>query len=205
VAILPYVGPTEANARLDLVSPSGRVRTLQPGFSFYAVAAGQDGSFYAIGRYSSHEYLPSVERLAAGGRVLWRHQLQHQGVGLLVGQDGTIFVSDGQFAGYDGTADTISAYTAAGKVLWRTSLPQGMATLAQRADGVLLAAGQRGLSAISANGNTLWRTPTGRSSVDAVPSIAVDRRGTSYIGGGDGVVRILSQDGSLIGQLRSVQ
>ena len=203
VAMLPYVGPTEVQARLDRISPVGRVQTLQAGFSFYAVAAGRDGSLYAVGRYSSHEDLPSVERLAANGRVLWRHKLQHQGGGLLVGQHGTIFVSDGQSAGYDGSADTVSADTAAGRVLWSRSLQQGRATLAQRADGVLLAAGQRGLSAIGADGKPLWQTPIGFSSKDAVPSIAVDRLGTAYIGSGDGLVRIVSRGGSVVGQLRA--
>lgn len=77
-----------------------------------------------------------------------------------------------------------------------------MSTLAQRADGVLIVAGQIGLDAVSPRGRVLWHVPLGTTQWKA-PSVAVDAAGTVYVGCGDGLVRIFSAGGRLLTTLGS--
>jgi hypothetical protein len=199
VAYLPAVGPTETNARLDRVTPSGKLRVIQPGFSFGAVAISPGGSLYALGRYSSSEDTISLERLTASGKVAWRHSLISQVSGLLVGRNGTIYVG--------GSTDELAksgvliAYSPAGKQRWRLSLSGGMPSLAERAGGTLLAATEQELSAVDEQGHVLWHTALSGSTAPLEPSLAVDGHGTGYIGTADGLVRIIDPGGHVIGRL----
>jgi hypothetical protein len=198
VFYIPYVGPTEVNSGLAVITRSGRERLVQRGFSFSAIALGRNGSIYSLGRYPSRQGSLSIERLSQTGKVLWSHALGSNGLGLLVGAHGIIYASDGSNVGSDTSSDgSISAYAASGRLLWRLHTADGMSTLAQASDGTVLAAGQLGLSAITPDGSVRWHIPLGRSEKDALPSIVVDSTGTIYVGSGDGVVQIIGRDGEL--------
>ena len=199
---VPYVGPTEAHAGL-VAQANGKRRFLQPGFAFYSFAIGPKGSIYAVGRYSSHEDHLSVERLGPGGTVKWRHPIKYDGDSVMVGRHGMVYVASGSAAGQSFPASTqISAYSTHGRLQWRRGTENGTVVLAQRADDAILAAGQTYLTAHSpVDGALLWKTRLGRSTLDAVPSVAVDAAGTAFVGSGDGIVRIVSADGKLLGKI----
>jgi hypothetical protein len=197
----PYVGPTEAYAKLSRVSRTGRTTDLQPGFSFANVALSTDGLIYAIGRYSSHSDIFSVERLTGAGKVAWAKPLTMDGDQMAVGPNGTLYLSLGDDFNTTLThTGTVTAYLPSGRVKWTVTTHYGQASLAIRRDGTILAAGQLGLTAISSAGKTLWTDRLG-STLYTPPSIAVDARGTAYVGSGDGRVRIVSSGGRFLGTL----
>jgi len=195
---LPYVGPTEQNSGLVVMLHGKRAPVLQPGFAFQSMAVGQNGSVYAVGRYSSHDDGLSIERLTPGGTVLWRHALRYDGGSVMVGLHGHVYVASGVAVGTGSAPYTqLSSYTAHGRLDWRHRPALGTAVLAQRADGVILAAGQGELAAYAASGAPIWRLRVRVSTLDAVPSIAVDATNTAFVGSGDGHVSVVSANGIL--------
>jgi outer membrane protein assembly factor BamB len=95
------------------------------------------------------------------------------------------------------------AYTSSGRRLWRLQTSDGAVTLAERLDGTLLVASTSGLTALTPNGTRLWQrsfVPSTGTIVrfSGLPALAVDAAGRTYIGSGDGLVRAIGPDGTLL-------
>ncbi len=203
---VPLLGPEFKrgdNVGLQVVSPVGTpLRVLQHGTIPYAVAVARDGTVYELAARCCTGPV-SLLALSPMGTLLWTRSLgfvpNYVGLGLLVGASGTIYASDGAGIG-TGQASEIVAYTPAGRRLWRARTSEGTATLAERADGVVLVATATSLTALRPNGTRVWRRALGRrAGTGAVqlhlPSLAVDAAGRVYVGSSDGVVRAIGPDG----------
>ena len=206
---MPFVGPVYRpgqNDGVEVVTASGLpLRRLLPGWSG-PIAVARDGVVYEVGGDSQGHM--AVLASQSDGRFLWSHALAYEQWGsVLVGQDGTVYVSDGAGAG---AADMglaaegeVVAYTPLGRLLWRLHTA-GVATLAERGDGVVLIGDQTGLSAVSPRGRRLWRyafkAPTANG---APPSLAVDAARRAYVGGVDGMIRAIAPDGTRLWTLRA--
>jgi outer membrane protein assembly factor BamB len=134
----------------------------------------------------------------------WRRPVAYDQWGnVLIGRHGTAYVSDGTGFG-QADAGEVTAYSASGRLLWR--LPTaGVAALAERADGTVLAADASGVSAVSPRGTRLWQRALGHApaTVYAPPSLVVAARGRAYVGTGDGLVHALAPNGALLWTLRA--
>jgi outer membrane protein assembly factor BamB len=185
---LPIAGPEGANAQgLNIMSADGTMLRKLP--RTYNLAVAPDGTIFALTGGGLAAFSPD-------GTVLWRHRLSFQPSGIagpLVGQNGTVYVGDG---------NRVDAFTPAGTLLWHRTKVDAEFTLAERSDGVLLVAGRNTLDAFQPNGTHLWQTPIGVSRGQYAaerPSLIVDGDGTAYAASGDGLVRVVSVDGELVG------
>lgn len=203
---MPLVGPEFKlgdNVGLQVVSPAGApLRVLQRGTIPYAVAVASDGTVYELAARCCTGPV-SVMALSPTGTLLWTRSLgfapNFDSSGLLVGASGTIYASDGAGIGA-GRASEIVAYTPAGRRRWRARTSDGAATLAERADGVVLVATATSLTALRPNGTRVWRRALGRNAGTGaaqlqLPSLVVDAADRVYVGSSDGVVRALGPDG----------
>lgn len=191
----PFEGPGDVLAGLDLISPGGKARYIQRGPAFFTAALAPSGTIYAL-TYSHVSDTSYVEALDPTGTILWQHPLdvsveEFPGPRLLVGNDGTLYATDG---------GDLLAYDPAGHFLWRFRKPDKALALAERADGVLLIAGQRVLDAVSPQGTRLWhrKIGTGKS---LFSSLIVDAAGKAYVGTGDGRLSVFSADGGLLSRV----
>lgn len=202
---MPFVGPAYErwqNNGVEMVSPRGApLRRLMAGFGG-TIAVAPDGIVYQLG----YDYQGQTALLAsrADGVLLWHHGVPYtQGGNVLVGRHGTVYASDGTGWG-TGAAGDVVAYTPAGHLLWHLAT-SGVAALAERGDGVVLAADGSELTAVSPRGARLWRVPLGQAPANAAatPSLAVDAAGHVYAGSADGRVRAVTPGGALLWMLRA--
>jgi len=194
----PFEGSGPEFAGLDLISRDGEQRYLQKETPFWTVALASSGTIYAL--TFSHDTNGSyVEAVDQTGQILWQHALQVSletwGICrcLMVGRSGVLYATDGS---------DLLAYTSSGGLLWRLHDKNGVLALAERLDGTLVVAGHHALHALSVDGRVLWTASigtTGRS--DGLPKLIVDAAGTTYVGTGDGKVRIFSDGGALLATL----
>jgi len=186
VLYMPFAGPDHTNAGLEAFSPSGQpLRRLLPNAVPAASAEARDGTIYALDS-------KRLVALTARGITRWTQTtvaMPFNATGaLMVGQRGTVYVADGA---------AVVAYAPDGHRQWRRDLGSQVVTLAERADGVVLAVGAGMVMAITPTGQPMWRHALGRipSSPLSAPSIVVDARGHAYIGTADGMVRGIAPDG----------
>jgi hypothetical protein len=197
---VPVVGPAytaRQNNGVELVSPRGAAqRRLLAGFGG-PIAVSPTGIVYQLGYdYAGHNALLASR---ADGVVLWRRAVAYDQEGsVLVGRQGVLYTSDGSGWG-PGDRGEVAAYTPAGRLLWQRAT-SGAASLAERADGVLLVADRSGLAALGPGGAERWRVPLGPSPANAAgaPSLAVDAAGRAYAGTAGGQVRAVSAGGTLL-------
>ncbi len=181
---VPFVGPSPYHG-IEVFGLAGQsLRRLAPPAAPTAMAAAFDGTLYVISDNALVAYAP-------GGAVRW--QRPSYATAVLVSARGTVYTADG--------TNGVGAYAADGRLLWRRATGDQVISLAERADGTVLALGRAGLSAVSAAGRRLWRRPAGRLSrtpYPLPPTIAVDAAGRAYVGSDDGMVRAIARDGALL-------
>lgn len=208
VLYVPLVGPVYSpgqNNGVEVVSPTGTpLRRVLAGWSG-TIALGRDGSVYEVGS----DLQGGLEVLASrpDGTLRWSHPVAYDQWGAaLVGRDGTVYASDGSGGG-SGEVGEVVAYTPAGRLRWRWRGHGGAPALAERGDGVILAADASGLTAIGPRGARLWRRALGSDTAAVTgassPSLAVDAVGRAYVGSSDGFVRAVSPGGALLWTLRA--
>jgi outer membrane protein assembly factor BamB len=207
---MPFVGPVyrpSENTGVEMIASSGKpLRRLLSGWAG-TIALGRDGSVYLMGADMGrhNEGDAGLAATRPDGSVRWVRAVAGPMSGeVIVGRDGTIYASDGSGLG-PGDSGEILAYTPAGRLLWRLGTRGGIAALAQRADGVVVAATATDLSALSPRGARLWRYALGHASapVNTPPSLAVDAVGRAYVGSGDGAVQAFSPAGVLLWSLHT--
>ena len=181
---VPFVGPSPYHG-IGVFGPTGQpLQHLFPHAPPTAMAAARDGTVYAI---SGNELVA----LAPDGAVRWQHPSYANAV--LIGMQGTIYTADG--------TNGVGAYAPSGRLLWHCTTGDDVMSLAERADGTVLALGRTELSAVSPAGHRLWRRPVGRqvrTPSAQPPTIAIDAAGRAYLGSNDGMVRVIAPDGSLL-------
>lgn len=200
---VPLVGPVYRpgeNNGVEVVSAAGApLRRLLPGWSG-TIAVGHDGSLYEVGGDSQgHNALLAAR---ADGAPQWSHPAAYDWWGdVLIGQQGTVYASDGTGLGR-GDIGEVMAYTPAGRLRWRVQFHGGVAALAERDDGIILVATGTVLTALNAHGTRLWRLALGSPlrNIETPPALAVDAVGHLYVGTGDGDVRIVAPNGTLLGR-----
>jgi outer membrane protein assembly factor BamB len=160
----------------------------------YDPALGHGGTVYGVGPLVSDEWGPAfLFAYAPDGHLVWQlpWTAPSQTVGPLVGNDGTLYLGRGA---------SLMALSPSGQYLWTADKSDEVLALAERADGVILAAGRSQLDAFDKSGHHLWSVPIG-SSIDAYrnqwPSLVVDVAGTAFVGSGDGLVRVVWSGGRL--------
>lgn len=204
---MPFVGPVYRpgqNDGMEVVSPTGTpLRRLLPGWSG-PIALARNGSVYEVGGDTQGH--TAVLATRPDGALRWSHATAYAQWGdVLVGRDGTVYASDGAGTGPTDLGE-VTAFTPAGRLVWHLQTA-GVSTLAERGDGVVLVGDRAGLSAFSPRGRRLWRRSLGQppatANVTAAPSLAVDVAGRAYVGSGDGMVRAIAPDGSLLWTLRA--
>jgi outer membrane protein assembly factor BamB len=195
---VPFGGPAVqpgANLGVEVITPAGvPLRRLLAGWAG-TIAVARDGTVYEIG--GDLQGHTAVLASRTDDVLWWSHPVTYDQYGaVLVGHQSTIYASDGTGFG-QADAGEIIAYSASGRLLWRLRTA-GVAALAERADGT-------GVSAISLRGRSLWRHALGHApaTVNALPSLVVDARGRVYVGTGDGLVRTLAPNGTLLWTLRA--
>lgn len=198
---VPFVGPSQTNAKLWSITNSGKVSTVQPGFTFDSIAMSRGVDLFAIGRYSGESEQLSVERLTPDGKVAWTHVLPLTDSNLAVGGD-AVYVVSGDEVNYDpGKRTILTAYAFNGQVKWSVNLSEGEGSLAIRPDGSIIVAGQLAIAGISKAGRIQW-TRALPESIYAAPTIALDGSETAFVGTGVGTVAVISKHGKLIRRLR---
>jgi outer membrane protein assembly factor BamB len=203
---VPFVGPVYGpgqNNGVEVVSPAGvPLRRLLPGWSC-TIAVAPDGILYAVGGDSQGHTAVLASR--ADGTIWWSDPASYEQWGsLLIGQHGMVYASVGSGYGASDTGEVL-AYMRTGRLAWRFSATAGMAALAQRADGTLLLADARGLSAIGPRGTRRWYRPLGETQPSSwlPPSLVVDSLGRAYVGRSDGMIRAIAPDRRLLWSLRA--
>jgi outer membrane protein assembly factor BamB len=198
---VPLVGPAhtprDTNRGVEVVSPRGvPLRRLFADDSG-PIAVAPNGTVYLLG--SDYAGQTALRAGRSDGRLLWQRDVgAEQSGSVVVGRDGTVYVSDG--AGWNAhDAAEIAAYTPGGRLLWRRARSGGVAALAERGDGTLLTGDAQGLTAISAGGERLWHFALGHAPTTPgeAPSLAVDAAGNTYVGSADGRVRAVTPAGRL--------
>jgi PQQ-like domain len=181
----------------NVVSGKGTIVRRIPAV-LYDPALGHDGTVYGVGPLVSDERGPAfLFAYAPDGHLVWQlpWTAPSQTVGPLVGHDGALYLGRGA---------SLMALSPSGQYLWTADKPDEVLALAERADGVVLAAGRSQLDAFDANGHHLWSVPIGPST-DAYrnqwPSLVVDAAGSAFVGSGDGMVRVVSSAGQLLTSL----
>jgi outer membrane protein assembly factor BamB len=186
---VPFVGPAPYRG-IEVFGPTGRpLQRLLPDTAPGAMAAAPDGTLYALSG-------GKLTALAPAGGMRWQRPSFANAV--LVGLHGTIYTADG--------TNGVGAYSLTGRLLWRCTTGDEVVSLAERADGTVMALGQTGLSAVSTAGHRRWRRPLGhavRMPSAQLPSIAVDAAGRAYVGSSDGTVRAIAPNGSLLWTLHA--
>ncbi len=181
---VPFLGPSPYHG-IGVFGPTGQsLRRLGPPAVPTAMATAPDGTLYDS---SGNELIA----LAPGGAVRWQRPSYANAI--LVGARGTVYTADG--------TNGVGAYASNGQLLWRRATGDEIMSLAERADGTVLALGRTGLSAISPAGRRAWRRPLGRllrTPSARPPTLAVDAAGRVYLGSDDGVVRAIAPDGTLL-------
>ena len=189
----PVIGPHDGSPSqkyigLNLISSRGRVlRRLAPMFH----PALDHGNLII----DAGATLRAVDRR---GHPVWKRKLGEDDFSSLrpvVAANGDIVTGYGR---------QIAAYTSSGQVRWRVSKADGALSLALRADGSLLVAGQDRLDAIRADGTRLWSTAVGHSPAQYPadwPSLATDAAGKADVGSGDGRVRVVSATGRVLARV----
>ena len=205
VLYVPFVGPAVqpgANLGVEVITPAGvPLRRLLAGWAG-TIAVARDGTVYEVG--GDLQGHTAVLASRTDGVLWWSHPVTYDQYGaVLVGHQSTVYASDGTGFG-QADAGEIIAYSASGRLLWRLRTA-GVAALAERADGTVVAADGNGVSAISPRGRRLWRHALGHApaTVNVLPTLVVDARGRVYVGTGDGMVRALAPNGILLWTLRA--
>jgi len=184
---VPFVGPSPYHG-IEVFGAAGQsLRRLAPPAAqptMIVMAAAPDGTLYdSIGS--------ELVAYAPGGAARWQRPIYATAV--LVGARGTVYTAEG--------TNGVGAYAPDGQLLWRRATGDEVLSLAERADGTVLALGRTGLSAVSPAGRRLWRRPADRLSrtpYPLPPTIAVDAAGRAYLGSDDGAVRAIAPDGALL-------
>ena len=205
VLYVPFVGPVYrpgANNGVEVIAPTGvPLRRLLAGWSG-PLAVARDGTVYEIGGDSQGHTAVLASR--TDGVLWWRRPVAYNQWGnVLVGRHGTVYVSAGMGLGQT-DAGEITAYSVSGFLRWRLRTA-GVAALAERADGTVLAADGSGVSALSSRARRLWHRALGRPPTTPYSSrsIAVDALGRAYVGSADGLVRAIAPDGAVLWTLRA--
>jgi outer membrane protein assembly factor BamB len=203
VLYVPFVGPVYTpgqNDGVEVIAPTGvPLRRLLAGW-VGPIAVARDGTVYEVG--GNQEYTAVLATHADGG-LWWHHPVAYAQAGsVLISRQGTVYASDATWFGPDDVG-AITAYSASGRLLWRRAA--GLAALAERADGMLLAADGSGVSALGPRGRRLWQRALGHvpASVYAQPSLVVDASGRAYAGTADGLVHALAPNGTILWTLRT--
>lgn len=188
----PIVGPHGYSTRIgvNIVSGTGNLLQLLPG-DWRSPALSPSGTMYLFTQDST-----VLQAFSPTGALLWQRDVGGTSDALLdplVGQDGTVYVGNGAH---------LVAVGADGQIGWSAEKSDGALALAERADGSILSAGTNTLDAFNREGTRLWSVPIGTSTElpPYRPSLIVDAAGTAYVGSGDGIVRVISAEGKLIGQ-----
>ncbi len=184
---VPFVGPSPYHG-IEVFGLAGQpLRRLTPPAvqpALIVMAAAPDGTLYDSLGSALVAYAPD-------GAVRWQRPIYATAV--LVGARGAVYTAEG--------TNGVDAYAPDGRLLWRRATGDEVLSLAERADGTVLALGRTGLGAVSPAGRRLWRRPAGRLSrtpYPQPPTIAVDAAGRAYVGSDDGMVRAIAPDGALL-------
>lgn len=193
--------PEDGSSGLYVIDPSGKVTShAVPGVPTFGVATGVDGGVYAL-LYDQESGTSSVAAFSPSLQERWRKPLSTSletwgaCMCLMVGPQGRLLLGDGT---------TLRAYEQTGAATWAVHKADGIGSIAERPDGSIVAAGTRLLTAISADGRTLWTADIHvhhqRPEGDATyrPSLAVDAAGKAYVGTGDGRVVEVSPAGRVV-------
>jgi outer membrane protein assembly factor BamB len=189
--------PQDGTAGLYIVSPHGKVvHHLARGQPIFDVALGLDGSVYTLmddwttGVSYAVAYSPDLQEQ-------WRYRLgtsleESPCDCLLVASSGLLYVGNG---------NTLLTLDRHGRLAWSIQKPDGLLNMAERADGSILLAGARTLTAISSQGESLWDADIhihhtiGANDFMAAPTLAVDNAGTAYVGTADGQIVVIDGSG----------
>ncbi len=104
---------------------------------------------------------------------------------------------------YVGNGNRLLALDNQGQLVWNFRKSDGLQSMAERPDGSVLLTGSRTLTAISAQGQTLWDADIHvHHSLDPngftrVPTLAVDNAGTAHVGTADGRVVVIDRTGRI--------
>ncbi|GAC1435541.1 MAG: hypothetical protein NVSMB65_09530 [Chloroflexota bacterium] len=194
---MPFLGPSRPNTGMEMIAPNGRpLRQLAPGFPPQSLAQAADGSVYAVGGDGTL----ALAAVRLDGSLRWQRSLGFRPgalTGILVGRSGTIYATDGESS--RAANGEVVAYAPTGRLLWRVT-DAGTGTLAERADGSLLVASDRRLTALSPAGAELWRRSLGHQATapHSLPTVAVDGRGHAFVGTAEGLIYALDRDGSVL-------
>ncbi|MGI8826432.1 MAG: hypothetical protein ACR2JC_12440 [Chloroflexota bacterium] len=197
----PFVGHAfDHTSGLDMVAASGSIiRRIEPGIPTFAVSLASNGTIYAILQTSTSNQ-DSLQAFTPEGSRLWKRHLgflpfQYGGCKCpIVGESSEVYVSDGQ---------RVLAYRPNGHLAWRYGVAGGAASMALRSDGVLLVAGSHDLNALSREEKMLWRLRLSKRADEWAAALIVDRRGTAYVEGSDGQVRVVSNTGKILVRLKT--
>jgi outer membrane protein assembly factor BamB len=204
----PIVGPPESaipwtspHIGTNVVSPHGKILRKLPA-PLYHPALAPDGTLYGVGP-TPVAGTADLYAYASDHSLLWQQPWQFpvpypsaDTVGPLIGRDGRLYL---------GVGTSLIAITPSGQRTWTVDKGDQVLALAERADGVLLAAGKQNLEAFDSDGHRLWSVPIGATDALVPPAsmLVVDAAGTAYVGSGDGLVRVVSSAGALLAMLEA--
>ena len=211
----------DARRNLTLFAPDGSTRRWGAGCSWDNTAAGMDGWLYAIAhshpggpcpgytvdhsRYGQAGQPQSVVTFTPGGARAWMTPLPAECSGLALSvAPGYVYVG--------ATCATTSAgghmharvyaLDTQGRLLWTAQgAPDGWPALAlDRTSGDLWVADRASVRRLSLLGVRRWQATWRPSLANARETLVLDARGTAYVCGADGLLRVISPAGHLLWQ-----
>ncbi|WP_139491826.1 carboxypeptidase regulatory-like domain-containing protein [Brevibacillus dissolubilis] len=181
-----YLGATNTGD-IYAITPEGKLKwRYQTDYVIGDVTLGQDGTIYAV---TGDSYLLALK----DGKLKWSLKLQGSfSPAPIIGADGTIYV--GSATGY------LYAVNPDGTIKWKTLLVDSLTSwtanyvdLAMGSDGVIYAAIQNKVYAISYTGQVMWSYATGA----LISGITLRADGTIFVGSNDKKLYAIDIDGTL--------